>query len=119
MASDAPRATRHGSPVTKVAEIASVQVHFDVVLTAADFGLPRPASRMRARGKQKIKSVPQLAQEADVGAPSIARRSAHTDFNAAITGRRDARIAGSKLPMTPTTTAKIIPFAASQGVMRN
>lgn len=43
----------------------------------------------------------------------------HTDFSAAMTGSRDARMAGSKLPITPTTTAKMIPFAASHGVMRN
>ena len=42
-----------------------------------------------------------------------------TDFKAAITGSRDARSAGSRPPMMPMTTEKIIPFVASHGVMRN
>jgi hypothetical protein len=44
---------------------------------------------------------------------------AHNDFNAAMTGRREARIAGRKLPANPTSAEKSRPFAASTGVIWN
>ena len=43
----------------------------------------------------------------------------HTALSALITGSRAARIAGSRLPTTPTMTAKINPSTTSRGVMVN
>ena len=37
------------------------------------------------------------------------RPMGYTDFKEAITGSRAARMAGNKLPTTPTSSAKIIP----------
>ena len=47
-----------------------------------------------------------------------AARSAQTAFNAAITGSRDARTAGSRLPSKPTMTEKSSPWNTSAGVTR-
>ena len=41
-----------------------------------------------------------------------------TVFNAAMTGRREARMAGKRLPKTPTNTEKIKPCMMSRGVIR-
>src|SRR6185437_10374416 len=46
-------------------------------------------------------------------------KSDYTAFNAAIIGKRAARMAGKRLPITPTMIANAIPSANSTGVMRN
>ena len=42
----------------------------------------------------------------------------YTALSAAMTGKREARIAGKKLPKMPTSTEKPIPLRTNNGVMR-
>ena len=94
------------------------------------FGLRGQAERDTAFEERTGKCGNFSSSESAVVA-ALCRRSPYThplgfdfvrnqiDLSAAMTGRREARTAGRKLPTTPTSTEKINPFVASHGVMRN
>jgi hypothetical protein len=50
------------------------------------------------------------------GCRSATNSTTQIDFNASITGNRDARMAGNKVPIKPTATAKTSPWITSLGV---
>ncbi len=85
--------------------------------TAAGSAAPR---RFESPWRSKSGVALRLPPQSKIfGASLELRRQHHRDLSAVMTGRREARMAGSSVPMRPTITAKSSPSATSLGVTRN